>query len=134
MRTFLLLSVVFGFCGHAQEDSLVGQWQRVAYYVHECATDKLIRTETEQMALEEEFRPDGTWAVLGSPWKGTWRRLNNNAYRFVYAPHSRVDRCRVEFQGDELRLYAKTCDSLQTNDKKLYGYLLLRKMNKTHYQ
>ena len=112
----------------------MGQWQRVRCHVHECATDKLICTETEQMALEEEFRSDGTWEVMGLAWKGTWHRLNNTAYRFVYAPHSRVDKCRVEFHGDELWLYARTCDGLQANDKKLYGYLLLRKMNKTHYQ
>ena len=134
MRTFLLLSVLFGLYGHGQEDPLVGQWQRVGYYIHECATDKLIRTETQTMGLEEEFRPDGTWEVIGSPWKGIWHRLNNNEYKFVHTPYSRTDRCQVEFQGDELRLYAMTCDSLQANDKKLYGYLLLRKTNKIHYQ
>ncbi|WP_161435444.1 hypothetical protein [Poritiphilus flavus] len=129
MRTILSLCILFCFYGHAQHDPLVGKWQRLGHYTHECDTDKHLDTNTGAARLMEEFRADGTWEVIGAPWRGTWHRLKLNEYRFTYDILSKVETCRVEFRGNELRLYNTTCDSIQAGDKKLYGYLLLIRTN-----
>ena len=120
----------------AQEDPLVGQWQRVGYYIHECGTDQVISTDVGTAGFIEEFRTDDTWEVLKSSWKGTWKRLGDNKYRFVNEYRyrdtlfSNADTCRVEIRGNELRVYRVTCDTVQVGDKKHYGYLLLKRLDK----
>ncbi|BFP41699.1 hypothetical protein FGF1_25440 [Flavobacteriaceae bacterium GF1] len=120
----------------AQEDPLVGQWQRVGYYIHECGTDKVISTDVGTAGFIEEFRTDDTWEVIGAPWKGKWQQLEYNTYRFVTESRFRgksissVDTIRVEFQENNLKLYRVTCDSIQVGHKKQYEYLLLKRLDK----
>ncbi|UOY04870.1 hypothetical protein L0P88_13000 [Muricauda sp. SCSIO 64092] len=136
MRTFLWLSIFFSCYGMAQEDPLVGQWQRMGFYIHECGTDKVISTDVGTAGFIEKFRADGTWEVLKSSWKGNWQRLEDNTYRFVTESRfmgrsiSSVDTIRVEFQENDLKLYRITCDTVQVGDKKHHGYLLLRRLDK----
>lgn len=78
MKRLLWLSVFFSCYGMAQEDPLVGQWQRVGYYIHECGTDKVISTEGGTAGFIEEFRVDVLGRSLGHPGRGNgsnWRTI-----------------------------------------------------------